>query len=83
MRYAVPTSLWRRPKPSVAWAFGGVKVPRTFTLLPPHPLDLCLVPLRPWVFQLEKQKAPLFLHFSNTWMFEKCAVDPSTALARD
>ncbi len=31
MRYAVPTSLWHRPKPSVAWAFGGVKVHRTFT----------------------------------------------------
>ncbi len=31
MRYAVPASLWHRPKPSVAWAFGGVKVHRTFT----------------------------------------------------
>ncbi len=31
MRYAVPASLWHRPKPPVAWAFGGVKVHRTFT----------------------------------------------------
>ena len=31
MRYTVPASLWHRPKPSVAWAFGGLKVHRTFT----------------------------------------------------
>ncbi len=31
MHYAVPASLWHRPKPSLAWAFGGVKVHRTFT----------------------------------------------------
>ena len=47
MRYAVPASLWHRPKPSLAWAFGGVKVHRTFTLSPPHPLDHCLNPLHP------------------------------------
>ncbi len=29
------------------WAFGGVKVHRTFTLSPPHPLDHCLNPLHP------------------------------------
>ena len=96
MRYAVPASLWHRPKPSVAWAFGGVIpalrypcfawVParailarafagttvhrtvvflrlahRTFTLLSPHPPDLYRVPLRPWIFQLEKQKVRFLL----------------------
>ena len=30
IRYAIPASLWHRPKPSVAWAFGGTKVHRTF-----------------------------------------------------
>ena len=31
IRYAIPASRWHRPKPSVAWAFGGVKVHWTFT----------------------------------------------------
>jgi len=30
IRYAVPASLRHRPKPSVAWAFGGTKVRWTF-----------------------------------------------------
>ena len=49
MRYAVPASLWHRPKPSVAWAFGGVKVHRTFTCYRLTHWTLCNAPVHPWL----------------------------------
>ncbi len=50
--------------------------PPDLHLLPPHPLELYLIPLRPWPFSARKAKNAVFalLHFSNTSVFEKCAV---------
>ncbi len=59
-----------------------VEGPPDLHLLPPHPLELYLIPLRPWPFSARKAKNAVFalLHFSNTYVFEKCAVPPCTAL---
>ena len=62
LRFAFPASLGRRPKPFFALAVllrskvrGGLPVRRgegslDLHLVPPHPLGLYLVPLRPWPF---------------------------------
>jgi len=68
MRYAVPASLWHRPKPSVAWAFGGVKVHRTFTCFRLTHWSFILFGFAHGLFRLAKQKrgfcfTAFFKHF--------------------
>ena len=68
MRYAFPASLWRRPTPSVAWAFGGAKVHWTFACYRLTHRTLATPPLHPcWtlaIFHKYKQLVRL-AHFDS------------------